>query len=135
MEKELKSYTSMNTQQKAQAIYNYMEKEQQEALENLLMELSFDYSDDPVMTLDNWVGFYKNGGKLFGLIKTAQESKSIDINDDYIRLGSYYYSAKTSYNVLDLVDEDEAVDWIASALDDGSDLLEDIDKVMQIKFN
>ena len=135
MEKQAKQYTDMNTQEKAQAIYRYMEKEQQEALENLLMELSFDNSTNQIMTIEDWVDDFKEYGDIYELIEIAQRSKELDINDYYVRTSIYYYGFATSDNVLNLVDEVEAVEWIASALDDQSDLISDIDKVMRIKFN
>lgn len=135
MEKQVKQYTEMNTQQKAQAIYNYMEKEQQEALENLLMELSFDNSTDQIMTIEDWVDDFKEYGDLYELIEIAQRSKELDINDYYVRTSIYYYGYASSDNVLNLVDDDEAIDWITNALNDGSDLISDIDKVMKIKFS
>lgn len=134
MKNEQKSYTDMNTQEKAQAIYTYMVDEQREALANLLIDLSLD-TTDPIMMMEDWVEDYRETGNLFDLIQIAQDSKELDLNDDYIRTSIYYYGYATSDNVIDLVDEDEAVDWIASALDDRSDLIDDIDKVMQIKFN
>ena len=138
MKNEQKSYTDMNTQEKAQAIYRYMVNEQREALANLLMELSFDNSTDPIMTIEDWVDDVKEYGDIYELIQIAQQSKELDIDDNYIRTSLYYYGYATSNNVIDLVDEDEAVDWIANALDDryaAIDSLEDIDKVMRIKFN
>lgn len=134
MKNEQKSYTDMNTQEKAQAIYAYMVDEQREALANLLIDLSLD-TTDPIMMMEDWVEDYRETGNLFDLIQIAQDSKELDLNDDYIRTSIYYYGYATSDNVIDLVDEDEAVDWIANALDDRSDLIDDIDKVMQIKFS
>ena len=134
MEKQAKQYTEMNTQEKAQAIYRYMVDEQREALANLLLDLSLD-TTDPIMMIEDWVEDYRETGNLFDLIQIAQDSKELDLNDDYIRTSIYYYGYSTSDNVIDLVDEDEAVDWIANALDDQSDLIDDIDKVMRIKFN
>ena len=135
MEKQAKQYTEMNTQEKAQAIYNYMEKEQQEALGNLLMELSFDNSTDTIMTIEDWVDDFKEYGDIYELIEIAKRSKELDINDYYVRTSIYYYGFATSDNVLNLVDEVEAVEWIENALNDGSDLISDIDKVMRIKFD
>ena len=135
MKNEQKSYTDMNTQEKAQAIYAYMVNEQREALTNLLMELSFDNSTDPIMTIEDWVDDVKEYGDIYELIEIAQRSKELDINDYYVRTSIYYYGYATSDNVLNLVDDDEAIDWITNALNDGSDLISDIDKVMKIKFN
>ena len=134
MKEQLKQYTEMTNEQKAKAIYNYMVDEQREALESLLMDLSLD-TTSPIMGIEEWVEDYQDNGDMFELIKIAQRSKELDINDDYIRTSIYYYGYSTNDNVIGLVDEDEAVEWIASALDDQSDLIDDIDKVMQIKFN
>ena len=134
MKEQLKQYTEMTNEQKAKAIYNYMVDEQREALESLLMDLSLD-TTSPIMGIEEWVEDYQDNGDMFELIQIAQRSKELDINDDYIRTSIYYYGYSTNDNVIDLVDEDEAVEWIASALDDQSDLIDDIDKVMQIKFN
>ena len=137
MKNEQKSYTDMNTQEKAQAIYNYMVDEQREALANLLIDLSLD-TTEPIMMIEDWIEDYRETGNLFDLVQIAQDSKELDLNDDYIRTSIYYYGYATGDNVIDLVDEGEAVDWIASALDDryaAIDSLEDIDKVMRIKFN
>ena len=135
MEKQLKQYTDMTNQEKAQAIYNYMEKEQPESLGNLLMDLSINDSTDPVMTVEDWVDDFKEYGDIYELIEIAQRSKELDINEYYVRTSIYYYGYATSDNVLNLVDKGEATEWIENALDDGSDLLDDIDKVMQIKFD
>ena len=134
MKEQLKRYTEMTNEQKAQAIYNYMVNEQREALENLLMDLSLD-TTSPIMGIEEWVEDYQEDGDMFELLQIAQQSKDLDIIDEYIRTSIYYYGYATNDNVIGLVDEDEAVEWIASALDDQSDLIDDIDKVMQIKFN
>ena len=135
MNNELKDYTDMNNEQKAQAIYNQLLDGNPDALEEMLISLSDNYDEEPVRTLNDWLELYRKDGDLFELIRVAQESEGLNIENEYIRDSIYYYGAKTSDNVIDLVDEDEAVDWIASALDDRSDLIDDIDKVMQIKFN
>ena len=137
MKNEQKSYTDMNTQEKAQAIYRYMVNEQREALENLLLDLSVN-TTEPIMKVEEWVDDFREFGNLYDLIQIAQQSKELDLDDEYIRTNLYYYGYATSDNVINLVDEDEAVDWIANALDDryaAIDSLEDIDKVMRIKFN
>lgn len=134
MEKQVKQYTNMTNEQKAKAIYKYMASEQREALDNLLMDLSLD-TTSPIMGIEEWVEDYQEYGDMFELLQIAQQSKELDLNDEYIRTSIYYYGYATSNNVIDLVDEEESVEWIENALDDGSDLLDDIDKVMQIKFN
>ena len=134
-QKQVKDYTDMTNEEKAQAIYNYMVKEQLEALDNLLMELSFDKSTDTIMPIEDWIDDVKEYGDIYELIQVAQQSKELDINDDYVRISLYYYGYATSNSVIDLVDDDEAIDWITSALDNQWDLIEDIDKVMKIKFN
>ena len=91
--------------------------------------------DLPPSEIEEWVDDVKEYGDLYELIQIAQQSKELDINDDYIRTSIYYYGYSTSDSVIDLVEEDEATEWIANALEDRSDLLEDINKVMKIKFN
>ena len=135
MEKEQKNYKEMTNDEKAQAIYNYMVNDQREALDNLIMDLSFDNSTDTIMTIEGWIDDVKEYNDIYELIQIAQQSKDLDINDDYIRTNIYYYGYATNDDVLALVDEDEAIDWIANALDNHSDLIKDIDKVMEIKFN
>lgn len=134
MEKQVKQYTNMTSNEKAQAIYNYMVNNQREALDNLLMDLSLD-TTSPIMGIEEWVEDYQEYGDMFELLQIAQQSKELDLNDEYIRTSIYYYGYATSNSVIDLVDEEESVEWIENALGDGSDLIDDIDKVMQIKFN
>ena len=134
MENEQNTYTDMTNEQKAQSIYRYMVDEQREALDNLLMDLSLD-TTDPIMGIEEWVKGYQVYGDIFELLQIAQQSKELDLNDDYIRTSIYYYGYTTGNSVIDLVDESEAVEWIENALNDGSDLIDDINKVMKIKFN
>lgn len=134
MKNEQKTYTDMTNEQKAKAIYNYMVDNQRESLANLLKDLSLD-TTDPILNLEEWVEDYQDNGDIYELIQIAQRSKELDINDEYVRTSIYYYGYATSDNVLNLVDEVEAIGWIEKALNDGSDLISDIDKVMQIKFS
>ena len=115
----------MELKAKAQTIYNELLKEEPSTLEALILQTSMECSDDPVMTIDDWAEGYKNNGNIFDLIQTVQKAEDLDIYDDYIRLGSYYYTAKTSTSVLDLVDKEEAIEWIAETLECDPECIED----------
>lgn len=110
---------------KAQSIYNDLLKDPSTALEALVLQFSMDYSDDPIMPLEEWVEEFKNSGNIYDLIQIAQKSEGLDVYDDYIRAGVYYESARTSTSALDLVEEEEVVEWIAAALKDDPKSIEE----------
>lgn len=114
-------------EQKAQAFYNLL-KEQPKALEFVLLSLSPDYSDEPVVSLPEWVESYRDRGNLFDLLSIAQGAKGFHYGDKYVRLSVYYYGYQSSNSVLDLVDEDEAVDLITAALDDDPERISELIK-------
>ena len=134
MKATIKNYTKMDNDEKAQAIYKYMLDSQTEALENLLLDFSVN-TTNPIMGIEEWVKGYQVYGDMFELIQIVQQSKELDINDEYIRTSLYYYGYTTGNSVIDLVSEDEATEWIENALYSHSDLIDDIDKIMQIKFD
>ena len=119
MTKQVKNYAGMNSEEKAKVIYDTMLKEDPQTLSELLRELSGEYTDNEILTVEDWID-YVNGEDIYTVIKIAQLSKNLDINDEYIRTSIYYYGYQTSDNVLDLVDKDEAVDWITNYLEDRS---------------
>lgn len=117
-----KQYKEMNNDEKAQAIFDFMKTNSTVtigdtliSLSDLLMDLSFNYSNGAIFTVDDWLDYEKDMD-LVELIKTAQQSKGLNINDDYIRESIYYDGYQTANNVIDLVDNDEAIDWICNAL-------------------
>ena len=101
----------------AQLIYNKLATQQPKALDLVLLSLSGYYSDDPVMLLDDWVKSFTTDD-LYELMQTAQDSKELHLDDKYVRAGLYYYSVKTSDRVSDLVDKEEAIQWITQSLED-----------------
>ena len=119
MTKQTKNYAGMNSEEKAQVIYDTLLKEDPKTLSELLLELSGEYTDNEILTVEDWID-YVNGEDIYTVIKIAQLSSNLDINDEYIRTSIYYYGYQTSDNVLDLIDKDEAVDWITSYLEDFS---------------
>ena len=123
MTKQTKNYEDMNSEEKAQFIYNKLVQDQPTtALPVLLLNLSPEYSDDDeIRTVEDWLEYFSEDSSNLGLlVKIAQNSTSLNIDDKYIRESIYYAGYKTSDNILDLVDEDEAVEWITSALEDNS---------------
>lgn len=125
-----KQYKDMTTDEKAQAIYNRLKDQSLTTLSELLMNLSGEYSNEVIFTMDDWLEYEKETD-LAELIKIAQASKGLNVNDDYIRESIYYYGYKTANSVLELVDEDEAVDWIASALMENNITVGQVDNMME----
>ena len=125
--KQTKNYEDMNNGEKAQVIYSkLLQDEFTTTLSDLLMELSEEYSDDEALyTVDDWLEYVEDAN-VCEIIKIVQNSSELNIDDQYIRENIYYYGYKTSNNVLDLVDKDEAVEWITNALEDNSSYIEDL---------
>ena len=126
MTKQVKDYAGMNSEEKAQVIYDTLLKEDPKTLSELLREVSREYTDNEILTIEDWID-YAEGEDIYTVIKIAQLSKNLDINDEYIRTSIYYTGYQTSDNVLDLVDKDEAIDWITSYLEDRSLSIDELD--------
>jgi len=119
-EKQANKYEDMNNEEKAQVIYDtLLQEEPAMTLSELLMELSPEYPDEEIFTVEDWLDYVRDSD-MSDLIKIVQESKGLNINDEYIRESIYYDGYKTSNNVLDLISRDEAIDWITNALNDDS---------------
>lgn len=118
-EKQTKKYDSEG---KAQVIYNKLLEDDPKTLSELLLNLSPEYSDDDdILTVEDWLEYFSEDSSNLGLlVEIAQNSTSLNIDDKYIRESIYYAGYKTSDNIIDLVDKDEAIEWITSALDDDS---------------
>ena len=94
------------------------------------MDLSNDYTSDSIFTVDDWLEYAKDMD-FAELIKIAQESRELNINREYIRESIFYSGYKTSDDVLDLVSEDEAIDWIANALEYNDPRVKSLESMMQ----
>lgn len=116
----------MTNTEKAQVIYTTLLQDQPAILSELLMEISGEYTDSEILTVEDWID-YAGGEDIYTIIKIAQLSSNLDINDKYIRESIYYTGYQTSDDILDLVDKDEAIDWITSALDDNSSYTNELD--------
>ena len=125
-----KNYTSMTNDEKAQAIYSKLKDQSLTTLSDLLMDLSMDYTSESIFTVEDWLD-YEAGTDLADLIKTAQWSKELNINKKYVRESSFYSGYKSSDSVLDLVDEDESIDWIANALDSNDSRVKGLENMMK----
>lgn len=128
--KTTKQYNEMTNDEKAQAIYSKLKDQSLTTLSDLLMDLSFDYDTDTIFTVDDWLE-EEEGTDLRELIKTAQRSKGLNIDNHYIRASIYYDRYMTSNSVIDLVDEDEAVDWIANALNSNDPRVKGLESMMK----
>lgn len=127
-----KNYNQLAKDEKAQVIYNQLKEQQNERLQQLLIELSFEYDTDAIFATENWLE-YVEGTNLKELIKTVQLSKGLNIDDDYVRNSIYYDGCKSSDNVLDLVSEYEAIDWIVKAIDDNNPIIGAINSRLKIE--
>ena len=125
-----KSYNEMTGDEKAQAIYSKLKDQSLTTLSELLMDLSNDYTSDSIFTVDDWLEYAKDMD-FAELIKIAQESRELNINREYIRESIFYSGYKTSDDVLDLVSEDEAIDWIANALEYNDPRVKGLDSMMK----
>lgn len=125
-----KNYNEMTNDEKAQAIYNNLKDQSLTTLSELLMDLSMDYTSESIFTVEDWLEYEKDTD-LAELIKTAQWSKELNINKKYIRESMFYSGYKTSDNVLDLVDEDESIYWIANALDSNDSRVTGLESMMK----
>ena len=124
--KQTKNYEDMNNEGKAQVIYDTLLQKDPTTLSELLMELSPEYSEDEILTVEDWLDYFREENvNIAVLVKVAQKSKDLNIDDEYIRESIYYDGYKTSNNIIDLLDKDEAIEWITSALEDNSSYIED----------
>ena len=128
--KTTKKYNEMTNDEKAQAIYSKLKDQSLTTLSDLLVDLSMDYTSEAIFTMEDWLE-YEADGNLYELLKTAQCSKGLNPDDDYIRESIYYNGYKTANSVLELVDEDEAVDWIANATEDNDPRVKAISTQME----
>lgn len=130
MEKQVKKYTDMDNDEKAQAIYNRLKDQSLTTLSELLVDLSKDYTSESIFTVDDWLEYEKDTN-LAEIVKIAQWSKELNVNKKYVRESIFYSGYKSSDNVLDLVEEDEAVDWITNALDNNDPRVKGLESMMQ----
>lgn len=126
----MKNYIEMTNDEKAQAIYNRLKDQSLTTLSDLLMDLSMDYTSESIFTVEDWLDYEKDTD-LAELIKTAQWSKELNINKKYVRESIFYSGYKTSNSVINLVDEDEAVDWICNALDTNDPRVTGLESMMK----
>lgn len=128
--KTTKQYNEMTNDEKAQAIYSKLKDQSLTTLSELLMDLSNDYTSEAIFNVDDWLEYAKDMD-FAELIKIAQESRELNINREYIRESIFYSGYKTSDDVLDLVSEDEAINWIANALEYNDPRVKSLESMMQ----
>ena len=114
--------TTTNYKEQATTIYNFNKEYNLELLENTLLGLA-DNNNKPIYNLDEWLSNFRDN---FELVEIVQASDHFDIANTFIQDGLYRVDYKTSDDILDLVNKDEAIDWIASALEYDPDLVEEI---------
>lgn len=115
--------TTTNYTEQATKLYNFNKENNGELLESILIDLA-DTNGEPIFDLGEWLDEFDNNAEL---IKIVQQSDHFDVNDTWIKGGIYYNDFTTGNSAIDLIDEDTAIDWIASALEYDPDTVEDLD--------
>ena len=114
--------TTPSYKEQATTIYNFNKAYNLELLENTLLGLA-DNNNKPIYNLDEWLTNFNDN---YELVEIVQASDHFDIANTFIQDGLYRRDYKTSDDILELVNKDEAIDWIASALEYDPDLVEEI---------
>lgn len=114
--------TTPNYKEQATTIYNFNKEYNLELLENTLLDLA-DNNHKPIYNLDEWLSNFRDN---FELVEIVQASDHFDIANTFIQDGGYRIDYKTSDDILELVNKEEAIEWIASALEYDPDLVAEI---------
>ena len=112
-----------NYKEQATKLYNFNKENNSELLENILGELA-DANGEPIYMLDEWLTDYRDG---YELVRIAQDSDRFDPDDTYIMQGVYYRDYVTGDSIVDLIGDEKAIEWIASALEYDPETVEDLD--------
>lgn len=113
MTNSITNYDSMDNTEKATFLYDFALEHDSDILEGVLLDLS-SYLDEPVFYLSDWLDNFDNNVEL---VKIAQQNDHFDLDDTYIREGIFYSDSNTSDSVIDLIDKDASIYWIAIALE------------------
>ena len=114
--------TTTNYKEQATTIYNFNKDHNLELLENTLLGLA-DNNNKPIYNLDEWLSNFRDN---FELVEIVQASDHFDIANTFIQDGLYRRDYKTSDDILELVNKEEAIKWIASALEYDPDLVAEV---------
>lgn len=114
--------TTPNYKEQATAIYNFNKAYNLELLENTLLDLA-NTNDKPIYNLDEWLSNFRDN---FELVEIVQASDHFDIANTFIQDGGYRIDYKTSDDILELVNKEEAIEWIGSALEYDPDIVAEI---------
>lgn len=102
-----------NYKEQATTIFNFNKDNNLGLLESTLIDLS-ELNDKPIYDLNVWLTNFRDN---YELVHIVQASDHFDTTDNFILEGVYRRDYKTSDDILELVDKDEAIEWIASALE------------------
>lgn len=114
--------TTPNYEEQATKLYNFNKDNNLETLERTLIDLAA-INDEPIFDLDEWLTNFKDN---YELVEIVQASDHFDTTNNFIQEGVYRRDYKTSDDILELIDEDEAIDWIASALEYDPDSISEL---------
>lgn len=114
MTNSITNYDTMGYTEKATFLYDFALNNDSDVLEGALLDLCSNGGDTPIFDLGEWLDMFDNNAEL---VQIAQQSNHFDVNDTYICEGIYYNDFTTGDSVIDLIDKDTAIEWIASALE------------------
>ena len=129
--KEVINMTTTNYEEQATKLYNFNKENNSELLRGILMDLA-DTNGEPIFELDEWMADYQEQIKmrshdLYELVKIVQASDHFDTDDTYIMQGVYRWDYVTGDSIVDLIEDEKAIEWIASALEYDPETVEDLD--------
>jgi hypothetical protein len=115
--------TTTNYEEQATKLYNFNKENNWVLLENILIDLA-DTNGEPIFDLGEWLDEFDNNAEL---VQIVQQSDHFDINDNYIKEGIYYRDCTTGDSITELIGDEKAIEWIASALEYDPETVEDLD--------
>ena len=129
--KEVINMTTTNYEEQATKLYNFNKENNLELLKGILMELA-DTNSEPIFELDEWMVNYQEQIEmgvldLYNLVEIVQTSNHFNTDDTYIMEAVYYRDYVTGDDITELIGDEKAIDWIASALEYDPETVEDLD--------
>lgn len=127
--------TTTNYEEQATKLYNFNKENNAELLENILIDLA-STNEEPISNLDEWMVNYQEQIEmdvldLYNLVEIVQTSNHFNTDDTYIMEGVYYRDYVTGDDITELIGDDKAIEWIASALEYDPEAVEDLDMYME----
>ena len=117
--------TTTNYKEQAAKLFKELDEN---TLNDLIMDLNQVFNEDePIYNLDEWVDMMtEEHDSAIEMLQTIQQSReNIDLTQEYIRGGVYFYDYRTADRVIDLLDSHEDIIYL---IQQGMEALEDAPK-------